>query len=86
LARLACSAHDNAKPPSPEIPPWLYRNRDRLGAANRYAIDPVCGMQVEKTAAPARASAGDASYWFCSDQCRDRIDSEPARVAGSVTS
>jgi uncharacterized protein len=59
---------------------------DRLGAANRYAIDPVCGMQVEKTAAPARASAGDASYWFCSDQCRDRIDSEPARVAGSVTS
>ena len=27
---------------------WLYRNRARLGAGERYARDPVCGMQVEK--------------------------------------
>jgi hypothetical protein len=27
----------------------------------------------------------DASYWFCSERCRDRFDSKPDRFAGSVT-
>ena len=36
---------------------WIYRNRERLGAGDRYARDPVCGMQVETAHAPARAPA-----------------------------
>ncbi len=32
---------------------WLYRNRERLGGGDRYARDPVCGMQVETAHAPA---------------------------------
>ncbi len=32
---------------------WMYRNRERLGGGDRYARDPVCGMQVEKAHAPA---------------------------------
>jgi uncharacterized protein len=53
---------------------WLYRNRERLGGGDRYARDPVCGMQVEKAHAPAsRRHAGERQY-FCSDHCAGRFD------------
>ncbi|HXP20102.1 MAG TPA: permease [Streptosporangiaceae bacterium] len=61
----------------------MYRNRDRLGGGTGYAIDPVCGMQVEKAGAPARASTGDAAFWFCSDRCCERFEADPARFAAS---
>ncbi|MEJ7630402.1 MAG: permease [Nocardioidaceae bacterium] len=54
---------------------WLYRHRDTTGA-QRYAIDPVCGMQVEKALAPARATVAGEQYWFCSDHCRHRFAGE----------
>src|SRR5437773_4870311 len=58
---------------------WLSRNRERLGGGARYAIDPVCGMQVEKALAPASArSAGQIDY-FCSDSCRDRFEANQQR-------
>src|SRR2546422_8321625 len=58
---------------------WLSRNRERFGGAARYAIDPVCGMQVEKALAPATTqSAGQTSY-FCSDRCRDRFEANQER-------
>ena len=62
---------------------WLYRHRDRFGGGDRYAIDPVCGMQVEKSSAPARSSAAGRGYWFCSDHCCERFDHDPARFAAS---
>jgi YHS domain-containing protein/uncharacterized membrane protein YraQ (UPF0718 family) len=52
---------------------WLYRNRERLGGGARYAIDPVCGMQVERELAPASMRSGDQTYYFCSDRCHDRF-------------
>ena len=52
---------------------WLYRNRVRLGGGARYAIDPVCGMQVERQLAPATVRRGDQTVFFCSDRCRDRF-------------
>ena len=53
---------------------WVYRNRERLGGGDRYARDPVCGMQVEKAHAPAsRVHAGER-YSFCSDRCAERFD------------
>ncbi len=60
---------------------FLYRNRDRLGGGDGYAIDPVCGMQVEKSAAPRQVSIGGQTYWFCSDRCCDRFDASPTRFA-----
>ena len=51
---------------------WLARNRERLGAGAGYAIDPVCGMQVEKRMAPARAEVDGHIIYFCSDHCRER--------------
>jgi uncharacterized protein len=56
---------------------WLYRNRERLGGGQRYALDPVCGMQVEKRTAPAHVSDGNGEAWFCSDGCRERYETEP---------
>jgi uncharacterized membrane protein YraQ (UPF0718 family) len=32
---------------------WTYRNRGRLGGGGGYALDPICGMQVDKANAPA---------------------------------
>ena len=40
---------------------WLYRNRERFGGGDGYAIDPICGMQVEKANAPARLRDGGAT-------------------------
>jgi uncharacterized protein len=57
---------------------WLHRHRERLGGGARYAIDPVCGMQVERQLAPASVQTGDQTYFFCSDRCHDRF------VANSV--
>src|SRR5438128_3300766 len=58
---------------------WLYRNRVRLGGGARYAIDPVCGMQVERQLAPASVRRADQTVFFCFDRCRDRFGSNPDR-------
>ncbi len=52
---------------------WAYRNRERLGGGRDYAIDPVCGMQVEIAHAAARAEHQDRTVYFCSDRCHDRF-------------
>jgi uncharacterized membrane protein YraQ (UPF0718 family)/YHS domain-containing protein len=58
---------------------WLYRNRERLGGGRGYAIDPVCGMQVQTSNAPAHATHDGRTFWFCSDRCCERFQSDPAR-------
>jgi uncharacterized membrane protein YraQ (UPF0718 family)/YHS domain-containing protein len=60
---------------------WLHRNRARLGGGQGYAIDPVCGMQVETANAPARAEFDGGQFWFCSDRCRVRFVADPVRYA-----
>jgi len=52
---------------------WAYRNRDRLGAGSGYALDPVCGMQVEKVHAPASVVHDGQRTYFCSDHCAHRF-------------
>jgi uncharacterized membrane protein YraQ (UPF0718 family)/YHS domain-containing protein len=53
---------------------WLYRNRARFGGGRGYAIDPICGMQVQVANAPAHRSTGASEVWFCSDHCAERFD------------
>jgi hypothetical protein len=62
---------------------WLARNRARLGGGRGYAIDPVCGMQVRTSDAPAQASFGGRNFSFCSDRCRERFADSPQRYVGS---
>jgi len=58
---------------------WLYRNRDRLGGGQGYALDPVCGMQVRTADAPATTRFDGHRYWFCADRCRERFEASPTR-------
>jgi uncharacterized membrane protein YraQ (UPF0718 family)/YHS domain-containing protein len=58
---------------------WLYRNRERFGGGYGYAQDPVCGMQVEIAAAPARAAQDGQRFSFCSDHCQARFTAAPHR-------
>ena len=58
---------------------WLYRHRARLGGGAGYAIDPVCGMQVQTAHAPAHRARGGLDYSFCSDRCAERFDADPQR-------
>lgn len=64
---------------------WLYRNRAGLGGGDGYAIDPVCGMQVESAHAPATALQGGHHVYFCSEHCRDRYLSAPGHSPGHDT-
>ncbi|MHB8507555.1 MAG: permease [Candidatus Dormibacteria bacterium] len=58
---------------------YFYKNRERLGGGQGYALDPVCGMQVETAMAPARATHDGRDYHFCSDRCHDRFVASPER-------
>lgn len=53
---------------------WLARNQQRLGGGAGYAIDPVCGMQVEVANAAARAERDGSPVYFCSDHCAHRFE------------
>jgi uncharacterized membrane protein YraQ (UPF0718 family)/YHS domain-containing protein len=55
---------------------WLYRNRERLGGGAGYAIDPICGMQVQTANAPASRVHDGTRHYFCSDHCAERFDRE----------
>jgi len=61
----------------------LYRRRDRWGGGQGYATDPVCGMQVRTSDAPARVASGDHTVWFCSDHCKERFVASPERYGAS---
>jgi YHS domain-containing protein len=63
---------------------WLYRNRERLGGGAGYAIDPVCGMQVETRNAPAHRSHDGHDHWFCSDHCAERFDGDRDRQSECI--
>jgi YHS domain-containing protein len=58
---------------------WLYRSRERFGAGQSYAKDPVCGMQVLVADAPNRARHAGRAYYFCSDHCGHRFSSDPGK-------
>jgi len=60
---------------------WLAHNRERFGGGQQYAIDPVCGMQVEKRNAPAHTVHDGLDVWFCSERCRERFETAQPRQA-----
>jgi Cu+-exporting ATPase len=43
----------------------------------RMAIDPVCGMDVSPAEAKATASHDGITYYFCSEECKQRFKSNP---------
>lgn len=43
------------------------------------ATDPVCGMSVDKTSAPAQAVWQGQTVYFCANGCRDEFMADPAK-------
>jgi putative ABC transport system ATP-binding protein len=41
------------------------------------AIDPVCGMSIDKENAPAQATRNGRVFYFCANGCRDEFMSNP---------
>jgi len=60
---------------------YLHRNASRFGGGEGYAKDVVCGMQVRRADAPARATHAGATYFFCSDKCEHKFAGDPERYA-----
>jgi putative ABC transport system ATP-binding protein len=53
--------------------------RDHRPPPVEWARDPVCGMRVDRAAAPARAEHEGVVHVFCSERCRARFVADPAR-------
>ncbi len=60
---------------------WEYRRRRAAGGSAGYAIDPICGMQVEIANAPATLVLHGRAIYFCSERCRDRMADETSSPA-----
>lgn len=39
--------------------------------------DPVCGMQIQDSQAPAQTTYEGQTYYFCSDECKRKFDENP---------
>jgi YHS domain-containing protein len=48
----------------------LYRSRDKSDDSE-FAQDPICGMQVQKSDAPAKAEVNGTMYYFCMEGCKE---------------
>ncbi len=42
-------------------------------------IDPVCGMTVEPIRAAGESTFQEQTYYFCSQACKGKFDSEPPK-------
>lgn len=40
--------------------------------------DPICGMTVEPASAAGSSEYNGRTYYFCSQQCKDTFDADPA--------
>ena len=46
--------------------------------------DPVCGMEVETTAAAGQSKYKDHLYYFCSSTCKQKFDAHPEQYVGAT--
>jgi len=51
---------------------------------SRFAIDPVCGMQVERAHAAATERNDGEEYFFCAPRCAERFAGDPQRFLGAA--
>ncbi|MEN9324408.1 MAG: hypothetical protein RL414_162, partial [Actinomycetota bacterium] len=54
---------------------WLYKTRDPE-ETSEFAQDPICGMQVRKSDAPASAEVDGKMYYFCMEGCKVKFLAE----------
>lgn len=42
-------------------------------------LDPVCGMEVNPASAEAQSDYGGQTFYFCSEECKKKFDTNPER-------
>lgn len=47
--------------------------------SDESAVDPVCGMMVDRRTAEYRSFYGDDAYYFCSAGCKQAFDKDPGK-------
>jgi Cu+-exporting ATPase len=45
------------------------------------AKDPVCGMDIETTAATGHTERSGQTYYFCGSKCKEKFDKHPEQYA-----
>lgn len=58
------------------------KGAQRLDADTTGLRDPICGMQVDPSSAPAHRVGPDGEVWFCSAGCAEEFDRQGAGAPG----
>jgi len=56
-----------------------------MNTTDTKAIDPICGMTVDTTTA-LHAERDGETFYFCSEQCREKFLSTPADAKPDIKS
>jgi uncharacterized membrane protein YraQ (UPF0718 family)/YHS domain-containing protein len=59
----------------------LYLSSLKSKDSSKFAIDPICKMQVDKENAAATSIYLKKGYYFCSGKCKEQFDKNPERYA-----
>lgn len=47
--------------------------------------DPVCGMTIDSAKAAGQSNYQGQTHYFCSTQCKQQFEANPAKYAGATT-
>ena len=68
LVLAACGKEEPAKTPGMAPAPATSTDRSK---------DPVCGMMVDRAAAPFKMTHEGATYYFCAEACLKKFQADP---------
>jgi P-type Cu+ transporter len=57
--------------------------KENAGASDMFT-DPVCEMRVDETTSTIDAEYNGKTYYFCSEECKERFQTDPAPYANKV--
>jgi len=55
-----------------------------MSEMNETVHDVVCGMPVEKTETEYTTEHDGSTYYFCSDECKEKFDAAPHSYLGEI--
>jgi Cu+-exporting ATPase len=63
----------------------LFQQKFRLVlSVSRVALNPVCGMSVDRDSSPARTEYEGQVYYFCANGCREEFLANPAKFLAGM--
>jgi len=56
----------------------MHRSRHQNQQENSFK-DPVCGMEVSRSTAPAESKYQGQTFFFCAPSCKDAFEADPEK-------